>query len=210
MHRIPRHIFLRSVARLSRSQSPKILLTSITAPATTAAAAFSTNATTNTNAKCPFTGKASNQRGHSTLEAPLQDTTSTKVHPELKDVPNVPILGIFVSAVPWIGNFLNTHFYQNPVMGPDNAYDFQYALYEKYGTFYASYIPGLGEGLYPKVYMVMDPHEMKKVIRQEGAFPRGGVEGLKPMTKWMKKNHFAIAGGSSGEDAGFMGRGETW
>ena len=97
-------------------------------------------------------------------------------------------------------------------MTPHNAYTVHNELYQKYGSFYTTYIPGLGSGVYPKVYVVMDPDEMKKVIRQEGSYPRGGVEGLKPMIRWMKKNKFALAGFGSDDanDNGFLGRGQTW
>jgi hypothetical protein len=131
--------------------------------------------------------------------------------PTLKDVPAVPFFGAFVNAIPFIGTWLNNTFYKNPEANRHNAYDTHYELYKRFGTFYTTYIPGMGEGLWPKVYIVMDPEEMKKVIRQEGAYPRSLVEGLKPMAKWMKKNGFKLAGaGSSDDNNGFLGRGETW
>lgn len=174
------------------------------------AAAFSTQAPANDSAtaestataKCPF----------STVTAALDISISqqdSRPVPTLKDVPAVPLLGVFVNAIPFIGTWLNDTFYKNPEVTPHNAYDAHYEMYQRYGTFYTTYLPGLGEGLWPKVYMVMDPEEMKKVIRQEGSYPRGGVEGLKPMAKWMKKNGFKLAGAGT-DNNGFLGRGETW
>lgn len=174
------------------------------------AAAFSSQAPANESAtaestataKCPF----------STVTAALDISISqqdSRPVPTLKDVPAVPLLGVFVNAIPFIGTWLNDTFYKNPEVTPHNAYDTHYEMYQRYGTFYTTYLPGLGEGLWPKVYMVMDPEEMKKVIRQEGSYPRGGVEGLKPMAKWMKKNGFKLAGAGT-DNNGFLGRGETW
>ena len=150
-----------------------------------------------TNAKCPF----------STISASWDgiDSDSTRPVPTLKDVPAVPVLGIFVEAIPFIGEWLSKTFYKNPSFTPHNAYDMHQELYQKYGNFYTTYIPGIGEGVWPKVFMLMDPEEMKKVIRQEGAYPRGGVEGLKPLIEWMKKNDFKVAGAGSEADNGFLG-----
>ncbi|KAL7488004.1 hypothetical protein ACHAW6_013598, partial [Cyclotella cf. meneghiniana] len=174
--------------------------------AATKEASVIANTSDTSTSKCPF----------STVSATLDSIhpanmgrEASRPVPILKDVPAVPLLGVFVNAIPVIGDWLNDNFYRNPIVTPHNAYDVHYEMYQKYGTFYTTYIPGMGEGLYPKVYMIMDPEEMKKVIRQEGAHPRGGVEALKPMIKWMKKNHFKLAGAGT-NDNGFLGRGETW
>ncbi|KAL3793520.1 hypothetical protein HJC23_007260 [Cyclotella cryptica] len=164
------------------------------------------NASDVSTSKCPFSTVSSTLDAIDTAKT---DREQSRPVPTLKDVPSVPLLGVFVNAIPFIGDWLNDNFYHNPNVTPHNAYDVHYEMYQKYGTFYTTYIPGIGEGLYPKVYMIMDPEEMKKVIRQEGAYPRGGVEGLKPMVKWMKKNNFKLAGAGS-NDNGFLGRGETW
>ena len=126
-------------------------------------ASFATRAAASESAgKCPITGassSSSNSRGHSSVA--LGDAAAP---PQLKDVPAVPIFGAFVTAVPGIGQWLNDTFYKLPEIKADNAYEYHTQMYERFGSFYTTYIPGLGaEGLYPKVYMVMDPG--KKTMR---------------------------------------------
>ena len=139
-----------------------------------------TNAGKTKASKCPITGTAG--RDHSTLTASIEndatDTTSSN-HPSLQKVPSMPIFGSFFSAVPLIGEKLS-EYYGVPILKADNAYDHYPLMRQKYGDFYQICIPGQGKGPRGETVVLTDPHEMLKVLRNEGSHPRGGVEGLWP------------------------------
>ena len=91
----------------------------------------------------------------------------------------MPIFGSFFSAVPLIGEKLS-EYYGVPILKADNAYDHYPLMRQKYGDFYQICIPGQGKGPRGETVVLTDPHEMLKVLRNEGSHPRGGVEGLWP------------------------------
>jgi cytochrome P450 len=76
-------------------------------------------------------------------------------------------------------------------------------------------IPGLGKGIYGTLYVLTDPNEMQKVIRQERGkqpYPRGIVESEWPLVDWLHSKESILGKGTNdAEDKiGFAGRGETW
>lgn len=59
-----------------------------------------------------------------------------------------------------------------------------------------------GAGLDGTVYIVRDPHEMLKVLKQEGAYPSGAIQKEWPTITWMEKRHFS--------SVGLFGQGPEW
>lgn len=124
--------------------------------------------------------------------------------PTLQVLPSWPIVGSFFSIIPGIGKYVEKH-YNIPSMitgSNSNIYEYYSAMNEKYGDFYAETVPGLGV-----MYTLTDPNEMLKVLRQEGAYPRGGIAALRPFIRWAKDRGQKLV---QGEDNGFFGQGETW
>ncbi|KAL9179789.1 hypothetical protein ACHAXT_007759 [Thalassiosira profunda] len=139
---------------------------------------------------CPITGGASSEGGG----AP---TT-------LKIVPTLPFLGSFVPQ------------YSNvPAFDPTKFYDYYPEMRRRHGDFYRMGFPGTGKGRDGIMYVVTDPNEMQKVIRQESRkapYPRGIVETEWPLLHWIQSNNSVLAVGTNDTDdkMGFAGRGKTW
>jgi hypothetical protein len=62
----------------------------------------------------------------------------------------------------------------------------------EYGNFYSVGMPGLGTGLYATVYMVTDPEEFVKIVRQEGTYPSGAIENQWVSKAWVKSRGWKI------------------
>lgn len=140
----------------------------------------STSTSKASKSKCPITGTTG--RDHSTLTASMENDAANAPsdhHPTLKKVPSMPIFGSFFSAVPLIGEKLS-EYYGVPILKADNAYEHYPLMRQTYGDFYQICIPGQGKGPRGETVVLTDPHEMLKVLRNEGSHPRGGVEGLWP------------------------------
>eukprot|EP00804_Cyclotella_cryptica_P008771 CCRYP_015621-RA/>CCRYP_015621-RA protein AED:0.02 eAED:0.02 QI:311/1/1/1/0.5/0.33/3/287/576 len=142
---------------------------------------------------CPVTGASD--------AAPT--SFSNKV--ELQEVPTLPHMGSLVS------------FYSNtPEIDLNSFYDFYPAMRKRYGDFYKMGIPGLGKGSRGMLYVITDPNEMQKVIRQEKAkqpYPRGIVEAEWPLIDWLHSKGSVLGKGANDDTEdkyGFVGRGETW
>jgi cytochrome P450 len=161
---------------------------------------FSTKAS-----KCPITGGLGRDLS-SDASVMLDsnesvDDSAIEVPPTLQTVPSWPIVGIFFQIIPGIGKIAQDY-YKVPEMNANNAFEFYSSMYKKYGSFYCAEIPGLG-----KLHTLTDPNEMLKVLRQEGAYPRGGISNLTPFIKWAQDRKLKLV---RGDDNGFFGQGETW
>ena len=152
--------------------------------------------------KCPFSQVRDLSSDSSAAFNPHNTATSySDQNPTLELVPSWPVIGSFFSIIPGIGESVSKY-YNVPEMLPNNVYDFYSDLNKHYGDFYSITIPGIGT-----IHCINDPNEMIKVLRNEGAYPRGGVSSLQPFIKWSKDRNLTIA---AGEDNGFFGQGETW
>ena len=153
--------------------------------------------------KCPFTQQSRDLSATVAEGAIPRDEAPT---PTLKHVPSMPYLGSFFSLIPGIGKYLMS---LNGIstLRKDNAYEFYPEMRRRFGDFYTIGIPGLGTGIKGTAYLLNDPDEMVKVLRQEGAYPRGGIESVAAFITWSKERGLSV---SAGEDNGFFGRGETW
>lgn len=154
--------------------------------------------------KCPFSQGTTSRDLSSNAAATLGmnvDSVDSTTAPALQVVPAWPIIGSFFGIIPGIGKHVR-EYYDLPEMGSDNIFDFYLEMHEKFGDFYVIDIPGLG-----KTHFLTEPKEMIKVLRQEGAYPRGGISSLTPFIKWCKENGLSLA---QGEDNGFFGQGDTW
>jgi len=158
--------------------------------------------------KCPFSqvrdlsseAAATLNLNNLSLDTVTEDNSSSK-YPTLTEVPSWPIIGSFFSIIPGIGNSIQ-RYYDVPELLPHNVYDFYATMNKQYGDFYAFDIPGIGV-----IHCINDPDEMIKVLRNEGAYPKGGISSLRPFIKWSKERNLTIV---EGEDNGFFGQGETW
>jgi cytochrome P450 len=123
---------------------------------------------------------------------------------KLAIVPTLPYLG---SIIPQYSN--------TPKFEPTSFYEFYPELRRRYGDFYAMGFPGLGKGRDGTMFVLADPSEMQKILRQERGsppYPRGIVESEWPLVNWLKESGSPLGNGTDApEDAdGFAGRGETW
>lgn len=84
----------------------------------------------------------------------------------------------------------------------DNTFDFWPSMQKKYGDFYCFGYPGLGAGLNGHLYVIQDPVEMAKLIRQEGKFPNGAAEFSWGMKKFFEDRNL--------EAQHFFSRGPEW
>lgn len=174
------------------SSSSRILVHGIPRRAVVAALSTGANPTPASNStaeECPFSG-----------EAPAAATTNTK----LVKIPMLPYLG---SAIPLHSGA--------PKFNPAKFYDFYPENRRRFGDFYRMGFPGLGKGRDGEMYILTEPNEMQKVLRQEKGthpYPRGIVETEWPLIKWLKEKGSPLGLGTDGEadEDGFMGRGETW
>jgi len=163
---------------------------------------------------CPITGKDAGRSKSTAAAAHSASSTegatssssgsSSAANVELRIVPTLPYLG---SIVP--------QWSDTPVFDPSKYYDFYPELRRRYGDFYRMGFPGLGKGRDALMYVVTDPSEMQKIIRQERSkrpYPRGIVEAEWPLVHWLQQSGSILAKGTNdAEDRlGFAGRGETW
>lgn len=137
---------------------------------------------------CPFSG----------VEVPATKTT------KLVKVPMLPYLG---SIIPQYSN--------TAPFDPEFFYDYYPENRKRFGDFYLMGFPGLGKGRDGEMYVLTDPNEMQKILRQEKGthpYPRGIIETEWPLIKYLKEIGSPLGLGSNDkEDAdGFFGRGSTW
>lgn len=136
-------------------------------------------------------------------DANSKSTTSTST--KLQIVKTLPYLG---SIVP--------QYSDTPPFDPQKFYDYYPEMRRRHGDFYRMGFPGLGKGRDGLMYIVTDPNEFIKVIRQERGstmpYPRGIVEAEWPLVDWLQTNESVLARGTNDEEdkLGFAGRGATW
>jgi cytochrome P450 len=111
--------------------------------------------------------------------------------PDLVKVPALPILGSTLSA-----------YSGSPQIAPDRLLQWVSEMHAKYGAFYQLGLPGVGQGSRALAYVITDPNEMLKVVRQEGKHPSGLLEAQWPLIEWAKARGYGFAD--------FLGRGEGW
>ena len=130
-------------------------------------------------------------------------TKATKMT-KLVKVPMLPYLG---SIIPQYSNTAQ--------FDPTRFYDYYPENRQRFGDFYLMGFPGLGKGRDGDMYVLTDPNEMQKIIRQEKGthpYPRGAIETEWPLIKWLKDTGSPLGLGSNDEEDadGFFGRGSTW
>lgn len=131
-------------------------------------------------------------RGHATGATASNATTSTTT--TKRKLVKVPALPIFGSMIP---SYSGT-----PKLSPD-ILSWWTAMHRQYGPFYQMGFPGLGVGLFKTMYVISDPTEMMKILKQEGSYPSGIVESQWPIRSWAKDHGFECI-------QGLYSRGDTW
>ena len=122
----------------------------------------------------------------------LQDGThASTTKPKLVKVPSLPFFGSTISAHSGA-----------PKFEASRLKAFFLEMHDIYGSFYSYGFPGLGKGLHGTLYVLDDPHEMLKVLKMEGKYPSGIIQGQWPMSSW--------AEGNGDRFSEFYGRGEGW
>lgn len=130
-------------------------------------------------------------RSFSAPAASPPDATPTTTHPPLKIIPSLPLVG---SMIPFHSGL--------PAMQEGRFIESWRTMLQQGGPFFRMGFPGFGTGSHGIAYVVRDPHEMLRVLKQEGAFPSGIVEKEWPMIAWMKNRQYT--------SIGLLGRGEDW
>jgi cytochrome P450 len=136
---------------------------------------------------------------------PITGSTEPSPQVELKIVPTIPFLG---SVIPQYSN--------TPLLDLNKFYEYYPEMRRRHGDFYKVGVPGLGKGRDGIFYVVTDPIEMQKVIRQERGksppYPRGVIESEWPLLDYLHKKGSILGNGTDAteDEFGFAGRGETW
>jgi len=108
-------------------------------------------------------------------------------------LPAFPVIGSAISLVSEYGD-IPTHMRE--------MYRGNYKKFMKAGQgVYTMGLPGLGDGLTSKVYVVSNPHEFLPVIQNEGKHPSGVLEALWPASERLKRRRDSNA---------LFERGEAW
>ena len=162
---------------------------------------LSSSSSSSSSGSCPHHATNTRSTRGSNDDANPMTSTSTK----LQIVKTLPYLG---SIVPPYSN--------TPPFDPQRFYDYYPEKRRRHGDFYRMGFPGLGKGRDGLMYIVTDPNEFIKVIRQERGssmpYPRGIVEAEWPLVDWLQSNDSVLARGTNDEEdrLGFAGRGATW
>jgi cytochrome P450 len=152
----------------------------------------------------PFGGSSASEQTPATSRAAAGAAAAKTSETKLVIVPTLPYLG---SVIPQYSN--------TPKFEPTSFYEFYPEMRRRYGDFYRMGFPGLGKGRDGTMYVLTDPSEMQKVLRQERGgqpYPRGVLEAEWPIVNWLKESGSPLVIGTDApEDRdGFTGRGETW
>ena len=150
-------------------------------------------AETSGGAQCPITGK-----GNTTKPA------STRQSTQLVNIPSLPYLGTL------FGPYSKT-----PLLSIEVMREYYQECRRRFGDFYKLAIPSLGNGRDGDFYVLNNPNEMQKIIRQERTnkpYPRGVFASEWPVLKWFRTRNSPLGVGVDEEDdhLGFSGRGDTW
>ena len=159
----------------------------------------------------------------STSTAPSPTVKTTQTHAiaatTLKEVPSLPYIG---SLLPQYSKI--------PPFDPNEIYKFWSGMRTRFGNFYKLDFPGFGKGRDGTLYILNDPKEMMKVLRQEKTsvlpYPRGIVQMHWPLIKYLKEtndlmitpitkidtndNEDNASLSNNYDQDGFYGRGATW
>ena len=136
-------------------------------------------------------------------------SSETSNETTLKEVPMLPYLGSIVPQYSKIPPF-------------DRILEFWPGVRKTYGDFYKIGLPGFGKGRDGTMYVINDPNEMMKVLRQEKGsqlpYPRGFIEAEWPLIRHFQDIDSIVAKplpmvsdmSPLYDDDGFFGRGESW
>ena len=162
----------------------------------------------------------------STPDGSLSSSSSksdTHLDPRLQEIPTLPFLGSLVPS-----------YSGTPPLDMRSFYKYFPQLRSQFGNFYKMGFPGWGKGSTGEIYVLSDPNEMMKVLRQEKTsavpYPLGITSATWPIRQHFEDDKAAITkdGGTpscpfgfdrSGSTSkplsteiagGFFGRGESW
>lgn len=131
-----------------------------------------------TTASPPTTSSADHEDGSgmSTQNGNNSSLGGTTTQPPLKRIPTLPVFGSMIS------------FYSGvPPFDMNNFVHYMRKIMKEHGPFFTIGFPGFGAGSHGTVYVVRDPMEMLKVLKQQGSYPSGLVEKEWPLLYWMEK-----------------------
>ena len=123
-----------------------------------------------------------------------------------------------IKALPGVGSLVPMHS-GIPNISPIDAQEFFPAMRKKFGDFYKMGLPGLGaNNIYGDLYVLTDPEEMLKVVRQEKAsknlYPVGFSQALWSVTRYYQDRDWDFVKpddvSNPLDEDGFHGRGEKW
>lgn len=116
---------------------------------------------------------------------------SSTDHPPLVHVPSMPVFGSVISAYSGL-----------PPVDFTRMIEVWRKIHQQYGPFYSIGLPSVGVGWLQRVYILRDPNEMLKVLKQEGTYPAGLIQTEWPLIAWIEKKGY--------ESVGFFGQGADW
>ena len=154
------------------------------------------------SSSCPFTGTSGTTTGSAvTAGTASVDSTATRSkstvaaaagaipeqhtheqHPTLVEIPSVPLFGSMISAISGLK------------VDPTDFVGSWRKWTDDYGPFYSLGVPGLGSGSHGTAYVTTDPDQLHKVLKQEGSFPAGLVEGQWLFKEWAKRRNYKCIG----------------
>ena len=152
-----------------------------------------------TTSRCPITvGSAGQIAGSSRISYKEGLAKSNKHHPKLNEVPSLPLVGSV--GIPIYSG--------TPPLKWAAIYDFHTEMHRRFGDFYRFGAIGFGDSndIYRNSFVITDPNEMLKVVRDQGIYPSGAIQNQWAPIKWHKERGFAII---ERED-GLFGQGEEW
>jgi len=104
-------------------------------------------------------------------------TGTVKQHPKLVKTKTLPFFG---SSISWYS--------QTPEFDRFDMYMYSRKMREKFGEFFSFGRLPMGSGLHGTIHVLIDPEEMLKVVRSEGAYPSGAVSNLWLFRRLLKNN----------------------
>mmetsp|Transcript_16617 Transcript_16617/g.25960 ORF Transcript_16617/g.25960 Transcript_16617/m.25960 type:complete len:580 (-) Transcript_16617:174-1913(-) len=154
----------------------------------TVAAATSTT----TTSRCPVTNAGREQM----TKIDIDDNRHH--HPKLNLVPSLPLLGSV--GIPMYSG--------TPPLHWPAIYHFHTEMHRRFGDFYRFGAIGFGDSndIFRNAYVITDPNEMLKVVRDQGAYPSGAIQSQWAPIRWHKKRGFSM----TEHENGLFGQGEEW
>jgi hypothetical protein len=100
-----------------------------------------------------------------------------------------------VPSLPYLGSLLPFHS-NTPPIDPKTFYTFYPQLRKTFGDFYKFGLPGIGKGPEGSIYVLQDPHEMMKLLRNQDEssipYPRGLIEAKWPLIEYLQKRNATL------------------